>query len=81
LDILGGSWEFRSFRAQDFIAAGNTVVVLGEETGEEKDSKKPFENRWAHVFDVKSGRIIRFREFLCHWTDGHRPPKMSWGAD
>ncbi len=80
LDILGGSWEFRSFKVQEFIAEGIAVVVLGEETGEDKKSKESFENRWAHVFDVKDGKIIRFREFLCHWTGEHHPPKMSWGA-
>lgn len=79
LDVLGGSWEFKSFKAQEFIAAGSTVVVLGEEAGKDKNSKTSFENRWAHVFDVKDGKITRFREFLCHWTGEQHPPKMSWG--
>jgi ketosteroid isomerase-like protein len=78
LSILGESWEFSSFTPREFIAEGETVVVLGEETGSDKKSGIPFENRWAHVFDVRDGQIVRFREFLCHWTGDQEPPAMSW---
>jgi len=77
LDILAG-WEFSSFAPREFIVDGQTVVVLGEETGTDKRSGIPFENRWAHVFDVKNGQIVRFGEFLCHWTDQQQPPEMNW---
>lgn len=77
LDLLAG-WEFSSFAAREFIADGSMVVALGEETGTDKASGTKFENRWAHVFDVQGGRIVRFREFLCHWTDRQQPPAMSW---
>ncbi len=78
LHILTGSWEFRSFTPQKFIADGQTVVVLGEEAGKDKSSGIGFENRWTHVFDVQGGQIVRFREFLCHWSGAARPPAMSW---
>ncbi len=78
LEILGNTWEYRSFTAKQFITEGNTVVALGEETGHDKMSGSTFENRWAHVFDIEGGRIVRFREFLCHWTDEQKPPEMSW---
>jgi uncharacterized protein len=78
LDVLVGSWEFSSFTPRQFIADGQTVVVLGEEAGKDKSSGIGFENRWAHVFDVREKQIVRFREFLCHWTDQERPPAMSW---
>ena len=79
LEILGGSWRFQSFEAREFFSQGNTVVVLGEEKGETIASDESFENRWAHVFDLEGGKIVRFREFLCHWSGGQRPPAMSWG--
>lgn len=79
LDILGG-WEFSSFTPREFIVDGQTVVVLGEETGTDKHSGQRFANRWAHVFDVESDRIVRFREFLCHWADPHEPPAMTWNV-
>jgi len=78
LNILGASWEFTVFTPKQFFADGPTVVVLGEEKGRDKTSGTPFYNRWAHVFDVKAERIIRFREFLCHWTGDQQPPAMSW---
>jgi len=77
LDLLAG-WEFSSFTPREFIVDGQTVTVLGEETGTDKGSGKRFENRWAHVFDVQGGQVVRFREFLCHWTDQQQPPAMSW---
>jgi ketosteroid isomerase-like protein len=80
LDLLA-AWEFSSFAPREFIDGGQTVVVLGEETGTDKPSDTRFENRWAHVFDVQGGRVVRFREFLCHWPDPHQPPAMSWSAD
>jgi ketosteroid isomerase-like protein len=56
------SWAFSVFAPQQFFARGQTVVVLGEETGKDRSSGLRFENRWAHVFDVQGGQIVRFRE-------------------
>lgn len=78
LDILCNTWEFHSFAAQQFIEDGSTVVVIGEETGIDQLLNEPFKNRWVHVFDVKQQQIVRFREFLCHWTGEQQPPQMSW---
>lgn len=78
LRILGENWDFSSFEPREFIADGSTVVVLGEETGSDKASARPFSNRWVHVFDVRGGTIVRFREFLCHWIGDQQPPAMSW---
>jgi ketosteroid isomerase-like protein len=80
LSILEESWEFSSFTPHQFIAEGGTVVVLGEETGSDKKSGIQFENRWAHVFGVRDGKITCFREFLCHWAGDQKPPIMSWSA-
>jgi len=77
LDILTSTWEISSFRPHQFIANGETIVVLGEETGKDKTSGMSFENRWVHVFDVRNGRVVRFREYLCHWTGQEKPPAMS----
>lgn len=78
LRILGESWEFSAFTPKEFLANGSMVVVLGEEKGRDKKSAVPFKNRWAHVFEVKNGQIICFREFLCHWPGDQQPPAMSW---
>ena len=77
LDILEHSWTFRSFSVNQYIHDGDSVVVLGEETGDDKTTNQPFENRWAHVFDIEDDKVIRFREFLCHWSGNEHPPEMS----
>ena len=77
---LLAAWNFESFQPREFVATGKTVVVLGEEKGTDTSSGSHFENRWAHVFDVKGEKVTRFREFLCHWTDPQRPPAMTWSA-
>ncbi len=79
LDILAG-WEFSSFAPREVIVDGESVVVLGEETGTDKSSGKRFSNRWVHIFTVQAGQIVRLREFLCHWTDQQQPPAMSWSV-
>jgi len=79
LGILAASWEFSSFAPRDFIVDGDTVVVIGEEAGNDRASGVPFANRWVHVFDFREGKLVRFREFLCHWTGDQKPPAMSWG--
>ena len=78
LDLQGATWHFSSFHAYNFVTENDTVVVLGEETGRDTGSEIFFENRWAHVFDVKNGKIVRFRGFLCHWPGTQKPPIMTW---
>lgn len=80
LNILGETWEFSEFTPRQFLTDGPTVVVLGEESGRDKQSGTQFQNRWVHVFDVKDEKIVRFREFLCHWTGDQRPPAMTWST-
>lgn len=78
LAVLDRTWAFSAFEPRQFIADGGSVVVLGEETGTDKQTGIAFSNRWAHVFDVCNDRITRFREFLCHWSGSETPPAMSW---
>ncbi len=78
LDIVGSTWHVSSFTAKKFVTENDTVVVLGEEAGRDMGSEIFFENRWTHVFDVKEGKVIRFRGFLCHWAGKQKPPVMTW---
>jgi ketosteroid isomerase-like protein len=81
LSILDRTWRFTSFRPHEFIASHDRVVVLGEEEGFDRSSNDRFYNRWAHVFTVRNGLIVTFREFLCHWHGGETPPPMTWSTD
>ena len=79
LALVDEAQTFSSFETREFITAGDTIVVLGEAAGTMKTSNAPFVHRFAHVFDVPEGLIVRFREFLCVWNRDERPPSMTWG--
>jgi len=81
LSILDRTWRFSSFCPREFIASQDRVVVLGEEEGVDRSSNEEFHNRWAHVFTVRHGVVVAFREFLCHWRGAQSPPPMTWRAD
>ena len=78
LSILDRTWSFGSFAPREFIDGGHKVVVMGEESGSDRATGEAFENRWAHVFTLRGGLIVSFREFLCHWRGNQHPPEMSW---
>jgi len=78
LAILNRTWRFTAFAPREFIADRDQVVVLGEEEGHDASSNEPFRNRWAHVFTIRDGQVVAFREFLCHWQGSESPPPMKW---
>jgi len=51
------------FEPKDFIAQGERVVVLGEETMRVKATDKSVEYRWAHVFTLRNGKVEAFEEY------------------
>jgi ketosteroid isomerase-like protein len=54
--------DIKRFEPRDFIAQGDRVVVLGEETEVIKATGGTVENRWVHIFTVRSGKIVAFEE-------------------
>ena len=60
---IGENQEAVSFKARDFHAAGNTVLVLGHYTWMLRRTGKPVDTEWAHVFTVEDGKVAAFREF------------------
>lgn len=58
---VGTSVEFEQIGAEKFFADGDQVVALGSERGRVKATGKSFENRWAMVFTLRDGKIVKFR--------------------
>jgi ketosteroid isomerase-like protein len=56
--------DIEAFEPREFIEQGDKVVVLGWEKSRARDTGKPFESEWAHVFTVKDGKISRWRGFF-----------------
>ena len=57
-------YEFQRFEPQTFVADGDKVVVLGEDTLTVKATGKTVTESWAHVFTIKNGKIVRFQEYI-----------------
>lgn len=47
-----------------YIEDGSTIVVLGTYSGVYKPTGNPFSEPTAHVWDLKGGRIVRFRQYV-----------------
>lgn len=63
LAVLDELIAFEHFHPRDFVAQGDKVVVLGEETGRVKKTGRKFKNIWAHIITLRDGQIIHFRTY------------------
>jgi ketosteroid isomerase-like protein len=49
---------------ESVVAQGNSVVVMGRETGRFRATGQPYELRWVHEFTLEDGRLGRVREMF-----------------
>jgi len=63
-DPLGESW-WDDFRAdpEEVIGLGDDVVVIGRYTATAKQTGKPLDVPFAHVWRFRDGRAVRFHQF------------------
>jgi uncharacterized protein len=61
---LMAEWASFALTPSDYIGDGDTVVSLGRFTGVHRASGKPVEAAYAHVWDVRDGKIQRFRQYI-----------------
>ena len=57
-----GAFDVR-FAAEEFIAAGDTVVALGRIDGKTRKAGVPIDVPFAHVWTVRAGYLQRLRAF------------------
>ncbi len=60
---LRSQWNDWRVEIEEYLDAGETVVVLGAYAGTHADTNKSMTAVFAHVYDVADGRITRFRQF------------------
>jgi ketosteroid isomerase-like protein len=60
--LLLNTFAIADFQPQDFLTAGDKVVVLGTSRQGPKGSGKLVDFRWVHVFTFRDGRIVAFEE-------------------
>lgn len=60
---IGTSVEFEHLRPEEFVPAGDKVLVIGGERGRVRATGKSFENPWIMVFTLRDGKIVKFRSY------------------
>ena len=62
-EVFARDWETWSFEICEYLDAGDNIIVLGAYKGTHKVTAKEFSAAAAHVFDLKDGRVRRFRQY------------------
>src|SRR5947209_4174429 len=60
---LASEWDAFTVTPEEWLDAGNHVVVLGTYTGTHKNSGKAVRAQFAHVWAAKGARVLRFQEY------------------
>lgn len=60
---LGSEWEGFSVTPEEWLDAGNHVVVLGTYRGTHKETGKEVRAQFAHVWGVRGDRVVRFQQY------------------
>lgn len=53
--------DVEAFAPEEFVVQEDKVVVIGRERMKVKQTGKAFETAWVHIFDIRDGKIARFR--------------------
>lgn len=60
--VLLSTFEISNFQPRQFLAQGDTVVVLGTSSEAVKGTARAVDFRWVHVFTIRNGKIVEFEE-------------------
>ena len=60
---LGSEWEGFTVTPEEWLDAGNHVVVLGTYTGRHRETGREVRAQFAHVWGVRGGRVVRFQQY------------------
>ena len=61
--LLDENLELEQFEPREFVAQGDTVVVVGFERSVSKATGHAIEQEWAHVYTLRDGKIAKGRYF------------------
>jgi ketosteroid isomerase-like protein len=60
---LDENLQLEQFEPREFVAQGDTVVVVGFERSVSKATGHTIEQEWAHVYTLRDGKIAKVRYF------------------
>lgn len=61
---LGADWDGFAAVPEDFLDAGDTIVVLGRYRGTSKATGKAMNAQMVHVWRVEDGRVVAFQQYV-----------------
>ncbi|HJW56477.1 MAG TPA: nuclear transport factor 2 family protein [Burkholderiaceae bacterium] len=61
---LDDTQSVQLFEPREFIAQGDKVVALGHYAWTVKSTGTQFESDWTHIFTIRNGKVVNFREFM-----------------
>lgn len=62
-----GTWTGFAVAFDEFVTSGDRVVVLGAYSGSHHRTGRAMRSVFAHAYEVRDGRIVRFRQFADTW--------------
>jgi ketosteroid isomerase-like protein len=60
---LGGEWDGFAAVPEEFLDAGDTVIVLGRYRGTAKATGRTLDAQLAHVWRISDGKAARFQQY------------------
>ena len=60
---LGTEWDGYAAVPHEFVAQGDRIVALGQYSGKYKITGKSFSAPFAHAWDFRDGKVVRFRQY------------------
>jgi ketosteroid isomerase-like protein len=64
VQVLRGAVDLAQFDVAQVFASGDVVVVMGFVEGVVRDTGRPFETGFTHVFTIRGGHVARLRVFF-----------------
>jgi uncharacterized protein len=60
---LASEWHDFTVTPEEWLDAGNHVVVLGSYTGRHKETGREVRAQFAHIWGLTHGRVARFQQY------------------
>lgn len=60
---LASEWEGFTVTPEEWLDAGDRIVVLGIYNGTHKATGKQVRAQFAHVWSMREGRVVRFQQY------------------
>ncbi len=60
---LASEWQGFTVTPEEWLDAGNHIVVLGSYGGRHKETGREVRAQFAHIWGVMHGRVVRFQQY------------------